>query len=170
MNNKKQVRKIVFLSESDILNTYNKGNISKLRNLLITGYESRLSESDKKAIIKAIENDSIPDFMQCDPDYIRYADMGNYEDFTPGERGLPFEQLQIGNTCYIYSFYELPAIAQKILSEFFKSKFKMSFTCRENQTWKDFYSLKNAIAYRGRSGYTYTIWDYSSIRELLQVV
>lgn len=156
---KKHGTKKVFCTESEILSQV---SLRKLRNLLILGQTAIKSKTDSEKIAAAIENQSIPDYLKCDPDFIRFTGFNNgYEEI----KRLPFEEITIGNTCYIYTNdfeNELTQLAKDMLTQFFSSKYKNYFESTEANTWEAFEKEENCIAYRGGAGYTYGIWRYTA--------
>lgn len=145
--------KRIFCTEKQILS---EKRFTKLRNSLVAGQPKYLNAISKKRVQKAIENMTIRDFLTCDPDYIRFEEMN-----ADNERNsVSFEELTINGIQYIYSKSSLPEIAQTMLNAFFDKDFEGSFNSNGKSTWQGFYSLPYGIAYRGGSGYNYTIWEY----------
>lgn len=57
---------------------------------------------------------------------------------------------------YIISSCEMIDEEQDCITEFFRTNFD-TFDYRPSRSWDDFYNAKYAIAYRGGSGYSYSI-------------
>lgn len=61
---------------------------------------------------------------------------------------------------YILTSDEVSEQAKKMLTEFHQENFKENYSVGEC-SWETFNGASNAIAYRGGSGYVYTIWNYT---------
>lgn len=136
------------ISETDAI--YNKPLLK-----LLCGGEARFMK-------QARTDGFIPDLFNCDPDYIRLG----------VNNRIPFVDYDLNGVKYVI----LPTYAldkgwsedtdaidseklKSVLTLFFDSEgFKARFTSGEN-TWKHFDKHNDGIAYRGGSGYVYSIWD-----------
>jgi len=100
-----------------------------------------ISESEK-------ECGKIRDIWNTDPDYFNYDDLLK----------VPFVE-----TCDKYiivpDYYEISEEAKEMLISFFEDNFKTVFDSLVS-SWDVFMGTERGIAYRGGSGYVYSIWMY----------
>ena len=87
--------------------------------------------------------------MEGDPDIIRC-----------NGRKLYFITIVQNGVQYILTSDEVSEQAKKMLTEFHQDNFKDNYSVGEC-SWENFDGAFNAIAYRGGSGYVYTIWNYT---------
>lgn len=122
---------------------------------------SILTADEPKYLSHAKEYGEIIDLFNCDPDYVRVNGVK-----------IPFVEVDVKSVkCVIVPDYaidkgyseETDAIdsnkLKTILTAFFADNFKDSFSRDiNNNTWPYFNQIDNGIAFRGGSGYAYTIW------------
>lgn len=87
--------------------------------------------------------------MEGDPDIIRCSG-----------RKLYFITTVQDGVQYVLTSDEVNDQEKKMLTEFHQDDFKENYSVGECN-WETFNDASNAIAYRGGSGYCYTIWIYT---------
>lgn len=87
-------------------------------------------------------------YFEGDPDTLRCDGSTQY-----------FLAVDLGDTRYVLTKEEVTDSEEEILRHFFSDNFQDHFNMGP-QTWEHFHQSDRCIAYRGGSGYVYTIWDY----------
>ncbi len=100
------------------------------------------------------ENFDALSMMDGDPDKLKC-----------GDRELFFIDVELADKKFILTSSEITSDEKEMLRAFHSDEFHKSFTSAIS-SWKVFDSLKNAIAYRGGSGYVYSIWNYTPCIEV----
>lgn len=85
-----------------------------------------------------------PDILRCDG-YIQY-----------------FISVEVNDVRYVLTSDELSDAEREMLECFFSDDFRNRF-CQQGYTWDYFNRQQRAIAYRGGSGYLYSIWNYCDL-------
>lgn len=126
---------------------------------------SALTCDDKRALAHAKEYNEILDLFSSDPDYINVDGLK-----------MTFIEVDIKSVkCIVVPDYAIEKgygeeidlfnteKMKTMLTAFFSENFKDSYTHEDSQnTWDYFNNTDAAIAFRGGSGYVYTIWTYTA--------
>ncbi len=94
------------------------------------------------------ENGYIQDFFNCDPDYIKSNE-------TDGRGQMPFVVITENDTTYIISDGELDEIELEIV-QWWLDGAENELDIENN--WNIWNKVNHGIAYRGGSGYSYTLY------------
>ena len=89
-------------------------------------------------------------YLEGDPDIIRC-----------NGKKLYFMSTVLNGKRYVLTHDEVDATEREMLTRFFEEDFRRYFEPLPCE-WKAFDGAERAIAYRGGSGYVYTIWDYAA--------
>lgn len=100
------------------------------------------------------DDPSDPDFdglkyLEGDPDIMRCDGNKTY-----------FMSVELNGTKYVLVHQEISETEKEMLEHFHHDDFKQHFSTLPS-SWDAFETASNAIAYRGGSGYCYTIWNYT---------
>lgn len=97
-----------------------------------------------------------------DPDFdaLSYLE-GNPDIIRCNGKKLYFMSTVLNGKRYVLTHDEVDSIEREMLTRFFEEDFRRYFETLPCE-WKAFDGAERAIAYRGGSGYVYTIWDYAA--------
>lgn len=97
-----------------------------------------------------------------DPDFdaLSYLE-GNPDIIRCNGKKLYFMSAVLNGKRYVLTHDEVDSTEREMLTRFFEEDFRRYFETLPGE-WKAFDGAERAIAYRGGSGYVYTIWDYAA--------
>ena len=114
-----------------------------------------------------IENCYVTDIFRCDPDYFNWITPNKYPLLK-----IPFIEVldkyiivPDDDFIQVATDYEIEKLSDKcklMLTRFFDDNWKDYFPDTNHRTWKDFENIRLGIAYRGGSGYAYSLHSYKS--------